>query len=83
MNIIERSLENKQKMITCHNCYTTLSRKELILKTLEELLCIKDAPFTMREARKWCNGVHRNTLLYIMKGHFKVKLKNKTKVYYK
>lgn len=82
MNIIERSLENKQKMITCHNCYTTVSRKELILKTLEELLCIKGAPFTMREARKWCNGVHRNTLLYIMKGHFKVKLKNKTKVYY-
>ncbi len=82
-NIISETLKEKQKMITCNFCFSRISRKKLILKTLEELLCIKGEPFTMREARKWCNGIHRNTLSYIMKEEFKVKMKNKTKVYYK
>lgn len=37
----------------------------------------------MKEARKWCNGVHRNTLSYIMKGHFNMITQGNTKVYYK
>lgn len=82
-NIIDTPLKNKQKLITCSNCYDEIPRKELILKTLEELMCLKGAAFSMSEARKWCNGVHRNTLSYIMKGHFKMITHGHTKLYYK
>lgn len=82
-NIIDTPLKNKKKIITCTNCFNEIPRKELILNTLDELMYLKGAPFNMKEARKWCNGVHRNTLSYIMKGHFKMITQGNTKVYYK
>ncbi|MFI3378455.1 hypothetical protein, partial [Mammaliicoccus sciuri] len=82
-NIIDTPLKNKKKIITCSNCFNEIPRKELILNTLDELMYLKGAPFNMKEARKWCNGVHRNTLSYIMKEHFNMITQGNTKVYYK
>ncbi|WP_323703731.1 nuclease-related domain-containing protein [Mammaliicoccus sp. Dog046] len=83
LNIIEYELEYKKKEVTCHFCKEKSNRKALILNTLNELFLIKGEPFTMREARIWCNGIHRNSLAAIIKGNFKAKRHNKTIVYYK
>nr|WP_263314855.1 nuclease-related domain-containing protein [Mammaliicoccus sp. Marseille-Q6498] len=82
-SIMEEKPDSKAKKHICSYCYSESYRRDLILNTLEELLIIKRKPFSMREARKWCNGIHRNTISHIINKEFKIKYINKTKVFYK
>lgn len=63
-------LENKKKFITCSLCQNQTKTEELILLNLKELLILKRAPFTLKEAIKWCYPVNEYTIRRVCNKYF-------------
>ncbi|KAA1036595.1 nuclease-related domain-containing protein [Macrococcus equipercicus] len=71
-----------KKYYNCPACMRVFMRKEILLRSLQDLYYLQEVPFSISEAEEWCQLSSRTTLKRLLREYFKSTGQKKSVKYY-